>query len=263
MSAYLKAPISTLTLLGMLFNCRFKEILVCCDIEKAFLMVGIHPSDRDCLRFLWLKDVSQAPSRINLEVYRFCRVPFGVICSPFLLQATIDHLLHSNDSALASEISASKYMDNIFYGAQNVDSALCKYKEIKQLFHPAGMNIREFQSNSSEFLNFLPEIDRDPATSPKFLGIKWARESDTFIFRIPNFSHSDCITKSDVLSFIASIFDPLGFLEPIKVIGKLFFQKIWMRKAESESPTDEQAKNSAKIKRQKLWSAPLTSEEIC
>ena len=48
-----KGPDLNTQLLGMLLNCRFKEILVCCDIEKAFLMVGINPSDRDCLRFLW------------------------------------------------------------------------------------------------------------------------------------------------------------------------------------------------------------------
>jgi hypothetical protein len=78
-------------LISMLLNCRRHSILVIMDIEKAFLMTGIAPKDRDALRFLWLDDTSKPPSRHNIQILRFCRVPFGVITSPYLLQATIEH----------------------------------------------------------------------------------------------------------------------------------------------------------------------------
>ena len=57
------------------------------DIEKAFLMIRIHPSDRDVLCFLWYEDAkSETPEVIY---YKFCRVVFGVVSSPFLLNATL------------------------------------------------------------------------------------------------------------------------------------------------------------------------------
>jgi len=58
------------------------------DIEKVFLQVGIQESERDVTRFLWFKDPTR-PDRVieNLSLYRFCRVPFGIVCSPLLCNA--------------------------------------------------------------------------------------------------------------------------------------------------------------------------------
>ncbi|GFV45675.1 DUF1758 domain-containing protein [Trichonephila clavipes] len=55
------------------------------DIEKAFLMLSVHPKDRDYLRFFY-------PSKGEL-VYRHCRIVLGLDSSPFLLNASIKHLL--------------------------------------------------------------------------------------------------------------------------------------------------------------------------
>ena len=61
---------------------------VLADIEKAFLQVGIQEPDRDVTRFLWFKDVDDV--RVSeYDVYRLCRVPFGILCSPFLLAGTV------------------------------------------------------------------------------------------------------------------------------------------------------------------------------
>ena len=49
-------------------------IALTADIKKALLMIGIHPSDRDVLCFLWYEDAkSETPEVI---CYRFCRVVF-------------------------------------------------------------------------------------------------------------------------------------------------------------------------------------------
>lgn len=59
------------------------------DIEKAFLNTEIHPKDRDCLRFLWLKD--RHANNPEVMVYRFNRVVFGCNSSPFLLNCVLRH----------------------------------------------------------------------------------------------------------------------------------------------------------------------------
>jgi len=77
---------------GLLLRFRTHKVALTADIEKAFLQVGLQPTDRDVTRFLWLKDLTKPPTKDNLQIYCFSRVPFGVISSPFQLGATI--LLH-------------------------------------------------------------------------------------------------------------------------------------------------------------------------
>ena len=72
------------------------------DAEKAFLQIGLQTNQRDVTRFLWLKDVgSPNVDRENIQWYRFCRVPFGVVSSPFLLGATLENHLRSHNLELA------------------------------------------------------------------------------------------------------------------------------------------------------------------
>ena len=76
-------------------------LVVLADIEKSFLQVGIQDTGRDVTRFLWLKDPAKLDIDDNLITYRFCRVPFGLVCSPFLLGATIKFHLQKEGTPLA------------------------------------------------------------------------------------------------------------------------------------------------------------------
>ncbi|GFY10279.1 DUF1758 domain-containing protein [Trichonephila clavipes] len=67
---------------------RMYPIGISADIEKAFLMLSVAPKDRDFLRFF-------SPCSEGRIVYRHCRVVFGVSSSPFLLNASIMHLLEN------------------------------------------------------------------------------------------------------------------------------------------------------------------------
>ena len=59
------------------------SILLCGDIEKAFLQIRIRESERDVLRFHWVKN-----SNI-IKINRFTRVVFGLTQSPFILEGTL------------------------------------------------------------------------------------------------------------------------------------------------------------------------------
>ena len=48
------------------------SVALAADIEKAFLMIGITPQDKDVLRFLWIDDIKSMVPKI--EVFRFTRV---------------------------------------------------------------------------------------------------------------------------------------------------------------------------------------------
>ena len=48
------------------------SVVLLADIEKAFLQLGIQPSDQDVTRFLWLKDIAKLEVDDDIVVYGFC-----------------------------------------------------------------------------------------------------------------------------------------------------------------------------------------------
>ncbi len=68
------------------------------------------------------------------------------------------------------------------------------------------------------------------------LGILWEPRGDVLSIRIPPAPSCDSPTKSSVLSYIASIFDPLGLLAPTTVRGKLLMQDLWRTTSTWQTP---------------------------
>ena len=156
-----RGPIILPDLIGLLLRFRLPPIGVISDIEKAFLNVGLQAKDRDVTRFLWLNNTgSNLINDENLQVYRFCRIPFGIISSPFLLSATINYHLKQIGSTTAEQLQRDIYVDNLITGAQSVSEGHQLYTEAKQIFTTASMNLREWASNSEELMALIPNHDR-------------------------------------------------------------------------------------------------------
>ena len=130
-----RGPITLPNMCGIIllrFRCYFIAILA--DIEKAFLQIGVQPHERDVTRFLWLTDPTR-PSKVdgNLFVYRFYRVPFGKICSPFLLESTLKLHFWKEGSQVAKIIVENIYVDNVCTGTNSDEEAVSLYKEAKNI----------------------------------------------------------------------------------------------------------------------------------
>ena len=229
-------------LCALLLNARIKPIVVIADIEKAFLQLGLQEDDRDLVRFFYYKDMEN-PSMDNLQVYRFCRVPFGLICSPFLLGATVRHHLRSSDSDAAKAIEDSIYVDNVIMGVNSVDEALQLYHDGKTIFKEASMNLREWGSNSTDFLQALPKEDQIQGTLNKLLGVTWDCKTDVLCMKGPKITPGTTnLTKRAVLKAIASVFDPLGLIAPITIPGRIFLQDLWKQGIDWDTEIPEEMK---------------------
>ena len=250
-----RGPLLLPDLCGLLLRFRLPPVVLLADIEKAFLQVGLHPDDRDATRFLWFKDPSNlAPLQDNLAVYRFCRVPFGVISSPFLLQATIRHHLTNTEDPSAQVIADNIYVDNLVLGLDSEQDAISMYHSATSIFTKASMNLREWSSNSDVVRAALPG-QPDRLHSPvSVLGLRWSATQDTF--SIPCFQplalQSAIITKRQVLQLIAQVYDPLGLFTPVLLAGKLFLRRLWELNLAWDEPlssrlTDEWTSIAAKV----------------
>ena len=91
-------------LTGILFWFRLNKIAMVADIEKAFLQIGLQDCARDVTRFFWLKDKNKLEVENNVQVFRFCFLPFGIISSPFLLAATIDYHLKTCNNDMGQNL---------------------------------------------------------------------------------------------------------------------------------------------------------------
>ena len=217
----------------MLSKFRWNAVGLTADIEKAFLMVGIKPEDRDMLRFLWFDD----PLAVKPKVveYRFNRLVFGLRPSPSILGKTIAHHLSSykqSEPEMFALLEKSLYVDDLLTGEENDEKGFRVYQKSKKLMAEGGFNLRKWNSNSRDLLKAIEncEISQDQvkpiekatneddesyaksSTTPgnsevknetvvKVLGLNWDTVSDEFFFDLTelyNYGRALSATKRSV-----------------------------------------------------------------
>ena len=144
-------PALSLLLYEILIRFREKRVALVGDIEKAFLNIVVNKRDKDCLRFLWVNGVDS--EQLEPIVYRFCRVVFGVNCSPFLLNATRQYHLDSFielDSEFVRIMKKSFYVDDLVSERRDTQEAGELYDKAKTRLARGGFKLRKWLTNSRE-----------------------------------------------------------------------------------------------------------------
>ncbi|CAK5040706.1 unnamed protein product [Meloidogyne enterolobii] len=220
-----RGPVLLPNLINLLLRFRATKIPVLADIEKAFHQISLIESDREFCKFLWLKNMDQPLSPSNLAVYRFKRIAFGIISSPYILAAVIRQHLSKDRTDFANAIKENIYVDNVLLECDTIEEALNKCKAAKQIFATAKMNLREFCTHERAVLDQITPEDRLEQEIPRVLGINWDLQRDTLQIKFPPLSKP--ITRRTVLGTISSCFDPMGLVGPCLLPAKAFFQHLW------------------------------------
>nr|CAD2177242.1 unnamed protein product [Meloidogyne enterolobii] len=220
-----RGPVLLPNLINLLLRFRATKIPVLADIERAFHQIALIESDREFCKFLWVKNLDQPLSPSNMAVYRFKRIAFGIISSPYILAAVIRHHLSKEQTDIANEIKENIYVDNVLLECDSVEEALIKCKTAKQIFSTAKMNLREFCTHERAVSDQISPEDRLEQDIPRVLGINWNLQRDTLQIKFPPLSKP--ITRRTVLGTISSCFDPMGLVGPCLLPAKAFFQHLW------------------------------------
>lgn len=85
------------------------------------------------------------------------------------------------------------------------------------------MNLREFLSNSQEAIKDIQDKNKSINPKHKVLGLCWDNKADNILFPAINLIELVVTSKQPILSFIASIFDPIGLFCPVTLSLKFFF----------------------------------------
>ena len=103
------------------------------------------------------------------------------------------------------------------------------------------MNLREWMSNSTEFLSLIPDDDGAHGENIKVLGIHWNPKEDNLRIKAPNIEMLNAVdTKRKLLQDVAAIFDPLGYFSPVILAAKLFLHKLWINGIDWDLPLNTQ-----------------------
>ncbi|XP_065226222.1 uncharacterized protein LOC135849650 isoform X1 [Planococcus citri] len=234
------------TLCGLILRLMLRCFVLTSDIEKAFLQIGLKLRDRDFVRFIWIKDFNKPLNFDNLIIFRFTKIPFGVIASPFLLTLTIIFHLNQYDSKFVPLLLRSFYVDNLILSVDSVDEAIDLYNFSKSCFNDASMNLRNWVTNCNELKNVLKPEDRLDVSEISILGLKWNVKNDTFVINHKLTNSTIIITKREVVKKVSSIFDPLGFLCPVVLPAKLFIRYLWGKNLDWDDVLDEKDQKSWK-----------------
>ena len=221
--AMLKGPVLTPNILKVLMRLRIKKFLMCADVSKAFPRVLLRLLDRNFTCFFARSNWEDENSPV--ECWRFKVVMFGSSSSPFLLNATILHLFE-NTVTLDKLIDC--YVDNLFFGINTAEELMNAMQQAIEVFDHASMPLREWASNSKDMNKIFQDkgIFTKADKHMKTLGYIWEFSDDKWLLSQVTFENGK-VTKRSILSFISSLFDPLGLVNPVLVSARVLVQQCW------------------------------------
>ena len=205
----------------MLMRFRMKRIGVVSDLSKAFLQISINEADRTNFKFLWWAN----EERTILKCFQHKRVVFGVVISPYLLSATIEHHIYNTCTKrelidLGENLMCSFYVDDFV-------SSVSDNNELNTLIENTSEIMRLAKFDFKEWIFTKPEDDAENSVC-KVLGVKWNYKKDLLCCNISEIFVEPPVTKRKILSVVNKIaYDPIGYSAPATVIPKIILRKCW------------------------------------
>lgn len=211
-----------------------------------FHQFHVAPRDQDYLRFLWWERGNREalPSVFRMKVHLF-----GAASSPGCANFGLKHLAAEGEGKFSEAtvrfIQRNFYVDDGLTSLDSEEEAIKLVREARDLCNTGKLSLHKFITNNKKVLATIPKqeiaevsADLDMALGEqrmeRALGVQWCISSDKFQFRVRVKEHP--FTRRGVLSTVASIFDPLGFVAPIILKGKQILQRMCQDKVGWDEP---------------------------
>ncbi|XP_041633313.1 uncharacterized protein [Drosophila kikkawai] len=204
------------------------------DITKMYRQIWVDSKHTPFQRILFRNKEG------DIRDFELQTVTFWVNCAPFLAIRVLQQLAKDVQGPFPQGnriIQHHMYVDDVLAGANSVKGAQDSVQELRAALSSAGFPLRKWTSNHKSILSNIPAeknfhsefLDIDAESTAKTLGIRWRAKSDEFYFVPPELIVEPSYRKREVLSQIAKLFDPAGWLAPFIIRSKMFMQEIWLQ----------------------------------
>ena len=220
------------SLIGILMRFRRDKVAITADIEQMFYCFSVVENHRNFLRFLWYQDND---TKKPLVEYRMTRHVFGNSPSPAIATYGLRKSVVNSDSDVREFVEREFYVDDGLTSRSSVHEAVDILQRTKTDLASCGLNLHKIALNDKEVMKCFPpetlaknltNIDFDKGRLPnqRSLGLGWCLNDDVFVFKLGISSRP--LSKRGILSTVNSLFDPLGFLSPVTIVGKLILRDL-------------------------------------
>ncbi|KAG1661544.1 DNA damage-binding protein 1 [Nymphon striatum] len=159
---------------------------------------------------------------------------------PFILNFVLKLLGNKEPHDLSSlMLKDYLYVDNLIFSSSNLNATVDACLNIDERLAQAGFQLKGWNSNNHKILSKLRSKDLDISCKEKEKALGYVYSVKDDLLTLANkFLDVNASTKRQILSAFASIFDPLGFLNPLTVGGKILMRELWMNKKTWDEPLE-------------------------
>ncbi|CAI6376223.1 unnamed protein product [Macrosiphum euphorbiae] len=228
--------------IDILIRFRLPRYVITADIRQMFRQILVHPDDRVYQGIVWRPNESSP-----IRSYTLNTVTYGLITSPYHALRVLKQLAYDEQGThpeAAAVLQRDFYVDEVMTGRDDITATIKLHQELLHLLARGGFELRKWATNCEAVLTHIPTALRatqltlidhmDP--SIKILGISWNAQRDTFSFHVESSKVGETCTKRSLLSEIARIFDPCGWLSPLVIVAKIIMQHLWKNKLDWDDP---------------------------
>lgn len=242
---FLKGPVLQEYLLFILARLRTYNYVLSANIVKMYRQFWITDEHRCFQRILWRADPSETIKVLQLNTITYGTVPASFLATGCL--AKLAETVRFTKPEVFTAIIRDFYMDDFLGGADTMEAAMQLRNGLIEVLGSAGVELQKWTSNK---INLISNLSRDANdnkniailesddTITKILGLFFSSSTDSLQFRVyeNHLQDGDPITKRDILSKIACLFDPLGLVGSSIVHAKLILQQLWRLKVHWDEP---------------------------
>ncbi|XP_032690359.1 uncharacterized protein LOC116853403 [Odontomachus brunneus] len=228
----LSGPKSQTDIVSVLLQWRQHRYVYVADITKMYRQIRVDHRDLYYQRILWFKSEDA-----EIQEFQLLTVTYGMACAPFLALRVLKQLVQDEGSRFPLAVpvmSHNIYIDDLLFGDDDIQRIGQTRDQVRSLLRCGGFELKKWASNSASLLAYIDKTEhcmtRDKLLKPdarvNILRINWNPIRDAFVFCV-SLDEKLPSNKRAILSTIAKLYDPLGWVTPVVISAKIFMQSLW------------------------------------
>lgn len=227
----IKGPKLQRNLYDIILRARRFKYAMSVDVKKMYRQIGIIPEHWNLQRIFW-REKSTDP----LKEYCLVTVIYGQTSSPInaiMVMHEGANMMRDKYPRAVEFITQDFYMDDGFSGAETEEALIQMARDTQIVFLVMLFLLDKWKSNSERLMTEMKGEDvsmvLEEQGQQSILGLKWHLKPDIFSYQKKEKVSKEKWTRRTVLGNVATLYDPIGHLEPVLLTAKSFVQLLWKK----------------------------------